>query len=66
MGTRCWYLSYHHKKTNIKGTISDKAAAELIGTAILLFTIQVSVGQNAALAPLAIGGILVAIVFAGG
>ncbi len=27
--------------------MSDKAAAELIGTAILLFTIQVSVGQNA-------------------
>lgn len=46
--------------------MSDKAAAELIGTAILLFTIQVSVGQNAALAPLAIGGIVVALVFAAG
>ena len=33
----------------------DKAAAELIGTAILLFTIQVSVAQNAAFAPIAIG-----------
>ena len=44
----------------------DKAAAELIGTAILLFTIQVSVAQNAAFAPIAIGGILVAIIFAGG
>jgi glycerol uptake facilitator-like aquaporin len=46
--------------------MSDKAAAELIGTAILLFTIQVSVWENAALAPLAIGFILVAIVFAAG
>lgn len=46
--------------------MSDKAAVELIGTAILLFTIQVSVGQNAALAPLAIGGVLVAIIFSGG
>lgn len=32
--------------------MSDKAAAELIGTAILLFTIQVSIGQNAAFAPM--------------
>ena len=45
--------------------MSDKAAAELIGTAIF-FTIQVSVGQNAAFAPIAVGGILVAIIFAGG
>ena len=46
--------------------MSDKAAVELLGTAILLFTIQVSVGENAALAPLAIGGVLIALIFAGG
>lgn len=39
---------------------------ETVLTAILLFTIQVSVGLNASLAPLAIGGVLIAIVFAGG
>ncbi len=39
---------------------------ELIGTAILVFTIQSSVGLGVSLAPLAIGAILIAIVFAGG
>ncbi len=42
------------------------AMMELIGTAILVFTIQSSVGLGASLAPLAIGAILIAIVFAGG
>jgi len=40
-----------------------KQFAELIGTAILVFTIQVA---SSDLAPLAIGGILISIVFAGG
>ena len=43
-----------------------KAIMEAVGTAILMFTIQVSVGLNADLAPLAIGAVLVSIVFAGG
>ncbi len=46
--------------------MSDKLATELIGTAALVFTIQVSVATAADLAPLAIGSILVALVFAGG
>lgn len=44
--------------------ISPKTITELIGTAILLFTIQASGPSD--LAPLAIGGILISIVFAGG
>jgi aquaporin Z len=43
--------------------INPKTIVELIGTAILVFTIQVS-GSD--FAPFAIGGILIAIVFAGG
>lgn len=39
---------------------------ELVGTAILLMTIQVSVGIGSDLAPLAIGGVLITIVYAGG
>jgi len=46
--------------------IDPKAAMEFVGTAILVFTIQVSVGLGTDMAPLAIGLILVAIVFAGG
>lgn len=45
---------------------TEKAIMEVVGTAILLFTIQVSVSLQAALAPLAIGVVLVSIVFAGG
>ena len=45
--------------------IDPKAAMEFIGTAILVFTIQVSVGFGTDIAPLAIGLMLVAIVFAG-
>lgn len=44
--------------------LNPKVIIELIGTAILVFTIQVSGSSN--LAPLAIGGILISIVFAGG
>ena len=44
--------------------INSKTITELLGTAILVFVIQVSGPSN--LAPLAIGGILIALVFAGG
>jgi len=43
-----------------------KAMMEFIGTAILLCTIQVSVGLGADMAPLAIGAVLITIVYAGG
>jgi aquaporin Z len=43
-----------------------KYATELIGTFFLVFTICCSVGSGAALAPLAIGAVLAAMVFAGG
>eukprot|EP00581_Thalassiosira_minuscula_P009637 CAMPEP_0183707294 /NCGR_PEP_ID=MMETSP0737-20130205/3906_1 /TAXON_ID=385413 /ORGANISM="Thalassiosira miniscula, Strain CCMP1093" /LENGTH=218 /DNA_ID=CAMNT_0025934915 /DNA_START=59 /DNA_END=715 /DNA_ORIENTATION=- len=46
--------------------ISPKTIIELIGTAILVFTIQVSGQTSPSLAPLAIGGVLISIVFAGG
>merc|ERR1740139_1202876 len=39
---------------------------ELIATTILLCTIQVSVGSGASMAPLAIGAVLITIVYAGG
>lgn len=42
------------------------ALMELIGTAILVFTIQVAIASDTGLAPLAIGAILITIVFAGG
>lgn len=44
--------------------ITPKNLTELIGTAILVFTIQVSGSSD--LAPLAIGAILISIIFAGG
>lgn len=44
--------------------VCPKSLTELIGTAILVFTIQASGPSD--LAPLAIGGILISIVFAGG
>jgi aquaporin Z len=43
-----------------------KYATELVGTFFLVFTICCSVRSGSALAPLAIGGVLVALVFAGG
>jgi aquaporin Z len=43
-----------------------KYATELVGTFFLVFTICCSVLTSAPLAPLAIGGVLVALVFAGG
>lgn len=43
-----------------------KGLMELVGTACLLLTIQVSVGMGSAFAPLAIGGVLITIVYAGG
>jgi aquaporin Z len=43
-----------------------KYATELIGTFFLVFTICASVRAGAALAPIAIGGVLAAMVFAGG
>ena len=42
---------------------NPKTIIELIGTAILVFTIQVS---SSALAPVAIGAVLISIIFAGG
>lgn len=45
---------------------TPKTIIEVIGTAILVFTIQVSTSCLSDLAPIAIGGILVSIVFAGG
>ena len=45
---------------------TGKAVMEAIGTAILIFAIQVSVSLEASLAPLAIGFVLVSIVYAGG
>jgi len=44
--------------------IGPKTVTELIGTAILVFTIQTTTSST--LAPLAIGGTLISIVFAGG
>lgn len=46
--------------------LGPKNTIELLGTAILVFTIQVAVSSGSDLAPLAIGGILVSLVFAGG
>jgi len=46
--------------------INPKTITETIGTALLVFIIQVAVGSGSDLAPLAIGGILIAGVFAGG
>jgi len=46
--------------------IGPKTIIELIGTAVLVFTIQVAVSSGSDLAPLAIGGVLVSLVFAGG
>jgi len=43
-----------------------KFMMEFIGTAILLFTIQVTVGQGNDMAPIAIGIVLVTIIYAGG
>jgi aquaporin Z len=43
-----------------------KGIMELVGTGILLLTIQVSGGLGAAMAPVAIGVVLIAIVYAGG
>jgi aquaporin Z len=48
------------------GAFMRKYATELVGTFFLVFTICCSVRAGAALAPLAIGGVLVALVFAGG
>jgi len=44
----------------------NNGVMEFIGTAILVFTIQVSVGLSAEMAAVAIGGILITIVYAGG
>jgi len=46
--------------------LGPKSTTELLGTAILVFTIQVAVSSGSDLAPLAIGGILISIVYAGG
>jgi aquaporin Z len=46
--------------------IGPKTIAETIGTALLVFTIQVAVASGSDLAPVAIGSILIAGVFAGG
>lgn len=46
--------------------INPKTIAETIGTLLLVFTIQVAVASGSDLAPLAIGAILVAVVFAAG
>lgn len=46
--------------------IDPKTITETIGTLLLVFTIQVAVASGSGLAPLAIGGILIAAVFAGG
>lgn len=43
-----------------------KASMELLGTAILVLTIQLAVANASSLAPLAIGGVLMTIVYAGG
>jgi len=43
-----------------------KYMMELIGTGILVLTIQLSVGLGASLAPLAIGVVLISLVYAGG
>lgn len=52
--------------TSYRRDTTGKAVMEAVGTAILLFTIQVSVSLDASLAPLAIGAVLVSIVYAGG
>jgi len=44
----------------------NNGVMEFIGTAILVFTIQVSVGLSAEMAAVAIGGILITLVYAGG
>jgi aquaporin Z len=46
--------------------INPKTITETIGTALLVFTIQVAVASGSDLAPVAIGSILIAGVFAGG
>jgi len=46
--------------------INSNTITETIGTALLVFTIQVAVASGSDLAPVAIGGILIAGVFAGG
>ena len=43
-----------------------KLTTELLGTALLTFTIAVAAGQGAALAPFAIGSTLMCAIYAGG
>mmetsp|Transcript_8060 Transcript_8060/g.16760 ORF Transcript_8060/g.16760 Transcript_8060/m.16760 type:complete len:229 (-) Transcript_8060:260-946(-) len=45
---------------------TPKNSMELVGTAVLVFTIQTSICNGSSLTPLAIGTILMSIVFAGG
>jgi aquaporin Z len=46
--------------------LSAKCAVESIGTFFLVFTVGAAVGSGSALAPLAIGGVLMVMVYAGG
>jgi glycerol uptake facilitator-like aquaporin len=46
--------------------INPKTITETIGTALLVFTIQVAVASGSDLAPFAIAAILISAVFAGG
>ena len=47
-------------------TVSRKLAVEFIGTFFLMFTVGMAVATAGGLAPLAIGAVLMVMVFAGG
>ena len=47
-------------------SLPSKLLTELLGTALLTFTIAVAAGQGAAFAPVAIGSTLMCVVYAGG